>query len=91
MSATLNYSTPPPRSSRAALVLFIASLVAFFLFFLIVPPLITLAGTLWLRRRLQRNEDEKGLSHAAAAFATSLMGSALALLALPFACAFVGS
>jgi hypothetical protein len=75
----LSYQTSL-RSSRAALVLFVASLVALFTSFLVVPPLMTLAGCLVIRRRLVEGTDDAGIRHAAAAFATSVFGSLVALI-----------
>src|SRR3954454_19981904 len=88
MSVPLNYQTPLPRSSRAALVLFIASLVAMFTSFLVLPPLVTLVGSLIVRKKLVLGEDAAGIRHAAAAFATSVFGS---IVALVFAAGYVGS
>ena len=80
MSLPLNYQTPPPRSSRAALALFVGSVVAAFAFFLVLPPVITLVLSLTLRKRIVNEDDAVGTRHAAAAFATSVLGSLLALI-----------
>jgi hypothetical protein len=77
--AQLSYQGPP-RTSGKAFVLFIASIAACCTFFLVVPPVVTLLASFVIRGRLCADGDDLGMRRAAAAFATSVIGTLLALL-----------